>query len=137
MTTAITIGMIIIYVAIMMGIGVYTSRQARSVNDFVLGGRNVGSWLTAFAYGTSYFSAVVFIGYAGQFGWNYGVSATWVGIGNALLGSLLAWIVLGKRTRIMTQSLGAKTMPEYFKGTENSRCADCIHLPDSLYRVCI
>ena len=121
MTTAITIGMIIIYVAIMMGIGVYTSRQARSVNDFVLGGRNVGSWLTAFAYGTSYFSAVVFIGYAGQFGWNYGVSATWVGIGNALLGSLLAWIVLGKRTRIMTQSLGAKTMPEYFERRWNSK----------------
>ena len=115
MTTAITIGMIIIYVAIMMGIGVYTSKQAKSVNDFVLGGRNVGSWLTAFAYGTSYFSAVVFIGYAGQFGWSYGVSAAWVGVGNALLGSALAWVVLGKRTRIMTQSLGAKTMPEYFE----------------------
>ena len=66
--------MIIIYVAIMMGIGVYTSKQAKSVNDFVLGGRNVGSWLTAFAYGTSYFSAVVFIGYAGQFGWKYGIA---------------------------------------------------------------
>ena len=106
MTTAITIGMIIIYVAIMMGIGVYTARQTRSVSDFVLGSHSVGSWLTAFAYGTSYFSAVVFIGYAGQFGWTYGVSAAWVGVGNALLGSLLAWIVLGRRTRIMTQSLG-------------------------------
>lgn len=121
MTTAITIGMIIIYVAIMMGIGVYTSKQTHSVSDFVLGGRNVGSWLTAFAYGTSYFSAVVFIGYAGQFGWSYGVSAAWVGIGNALLGSALAWIVLGKRTRIMTQSLGAKTMPEYFELRWNSK----------------
>ena len=79
MTTAITIGMIIIYVAIMMGIGVYTARQTRSVSDFVLGGHSVGSWLTAFAYGTSYFSAVVFIGYAGQFGWTYGVSAAWDG----------------------------------------------------------
>ena len=113
MTTAITIGMIIIYVAIMMGIGVYTARQTRSVSDFVLGGHSVGSWLTAFAYGTSYFSAVVFIGYAGQF--------AWVGIGNALLGSLLAWIVLGRRTRIMTQSLGAKTMPEYFEKRWNSK----------------
>lgn len=121
MTTAITIGMIIIYVAIMMGIGVYTARQTRSVSDFVLGGHSVGSWLTAFAYGTSYFSAVVFIGYAGQFGWTYGVSAAWVGVGNALLGSLLAWIVLGRRTRIMTQSLGAKTMPEYFEKRWNSK----------------
>lgn len=121
MTTAITIGMIVLYVAIMMGIGVYTAKQTRSVNDFVLGGRNVGSWLTAFAYGTSYFSAVVFIGYAGQFGWSYGVSAAWIGIGNALLGSLLAWIVLGRRTRIMTQSLGAKTMPEYFERRWDSK----------------
>lgn len=121
MTTAITIGMIIIYVAIMMGIGVYTAKQTRSVNDFVLGGRNVGSWLTAFAYGTSYFSAVVFIGYAGQFGWNYGISAIWVGIGNAVLGSLLAWVVMGRRTRIMTQALGAKTMPEYFERRWNSK----------------
>ena len=114
MTTAITIGMIIIYVAIMMGIGVYTARQTRSVSDFVLGGHSVGSWLTAFAYGTSYFSAVVFIGYAGQFGWTYGVSAAWVGIGNALLGSLLAWAVLGRRTRIMSQHLDSATMPEFF-----------------------
>ncbi len=121
MTTAITIGMIIIYVAIMMGIGMYTAKQTRSVNDFVLGGRNVGSWLTAFAYGTSYFSAVVFIGYAGQFGWQYGVSAAWIGVGNAVLGSLLAWFVLGKRTRIMTQSFGAKTMPEFFEHRWDSK----------------
>lgn len=121
MTTAITVGMIIIYVAIMMGIGVYTSKQTKNVNDFVLGGRNVGSWLTAFAYGTSYFSAVVFIGYAGQFGWSYGVSAAWIGVGNAVIGSLLAWIILGRRTRMMTQSLEAKTMPEYFERRWNSK----------------
>lgn len=94
MTTSITLGMLMVYIAIMMGIGLYTSRKTKSVSDFVLGGRNVGSWLTAFAYGTSYFSAVVFIGYAGQFGWSYGVSAAWIGIGNAVIGSALAWIVL-------------------------------------------
>ena len=68
-----TIIILVVYIAIMLGIGFYASRKTSSVSDFVLGGRNVGSWLTAFAYGTSYFSAVVFIGYAGQFGWNYGV----------------------------------------------------------------
>ncbi len=82
MTTSITIIMLVIYIGIMMIIGIYTSRKTKSVSDFVLGGRNVGSWLTAFAYGTSYFSAVVFIGYAGQFGWSYGVSAAWIGIGH-------------------------------------------------------
>ncbi len=84
------------------------------MDGFVLGGRSVGPWLTAFAYGTSYFSAVVFVGYAGQFGWRYGVSATWAGIGNAIIGSLLAWAVLGRRTRIMTQHLDSATMPDFF-----------------------
>lgn len=117
----ITIAMLVIYIAVMLGIGIYTSRKTKSVSDFVLGGRGVGSWLTAFAYGTSYFSAVVFIGYAGQFGWSYGISAAWIGIGNAILGSALAWIVLGKRTRMMTKHLNAKTMPEYFEKRFDSR----------------
>ena len=97
-----------------IGIGVYARRHATDVNGFVLGGRSVGPWLTAFAYGTSYFSAVVFVGYAGQFGWKYGLASTWVGIGNAVLGSLLAWIVLGRRTRVMTVHLSAATMPDFF-----------------------
>ena len=81
---------LIIYFAVMIGIGLYCRKHATDVNGFVLGGRSVGPWLTAFAYGTSYFSAVVFVGYAGQFGWKYGISATWAGIGNAIIGSLLA-----------------------------------------------
>ncbi|MBQ8298244.1 MAG: sodium/solute symporter [Ruminococcus sp.] len=110
-----------VYIAVMIGIGFYTSRKTKSANDFMLGGRNVGSWLTAFSYGTTYFSAVVFIGYAGQFGWNYGVSATWIGIGNAVLGSMLPWLILGKRTRLMSNHLGAKTMPEYFERRFDSK----------------
>lgn len=104
-----------VYIAVMILIGFYTSKRTKSTDDFVLGGRSVGSWLTAFSYGTTYFSAVVFIGYAGQFGWNYGISATWIGIGNATLGCLIPWFVLGKRTRLMSNHLGAKTMPEYFE----------------------
>ena len=105
---------LIIYFAVMIGIGLYCRKHATDVNGFVLGGRSVGPWLTAFAYGTSYFSAVVFVGYAGQFGWKYGISATWAGIGNAIIGSLLAWVVLGRRTRIMSQHLNSATMPQFF-----------------------
>lgn len=104
----------IIFFAVTIGIGVYSRRQANSVEGFVLGGRSVGGWLTAFAYGTSYFSAVVFVGYAGQFGWKYGLSSSWIGVGNAIIGSLLAWIVLGRRTKLMTQSINSRTMPDFF-----------------------
>lgn len=110
-----TVIILVLYIILMLGIGFYTSRRNKSLNDFILGGRGVGSWLTAFAYGTSYFSAVVFIGYAGQFGWSYGIASTWIGIGNAIIGSLLAWIVLGKRTRTISKHLDAKTMPEFFE----------------------
>ena len=112
---AATFVILAVYVIVMVSIGVYTSKRTKSTEDFLLGGRSVGSWLTAFSYGTTYFSAVVFIGYAGQFGWSYGVSATWVGIGNALIGSLIPFFLIGRRTRLMSNHLGAKTMPEYFE----------------------
>ena len=110
----IKIAMLIIFFAVMAGVGVYARRHTSSVDGFVLGGRSAGPWLTAFAYGTSYFSAVVFVGYAGQFGWKYGIASTWIGIGNAVIGSLLAWVVLGRRTKIMTQHLQSRTMPDFF-----------------------
>ena len=111
---AVKVLLLVIFFAVMIGIGIYARRHATNVNGFVLGGRSVGPWLTAFAYGTSYFSAVVFVGYAGQFGYLYGMASTWIGIGNALLGSLLAWVVLGRRTRIMTKHLKSMTMPDFF-----------------------
>lgn len=106
--------MLVVFFAVLVYVGIRCRKNATDVNSFVLGGRSVGPWLTAFAYGTSYFSAVIFIGYAGQFGWKFGVASTWIGIGNAILGSLMAWIVLGKKTRNMTQRLDSKTMPEFF-----------------------
>ena len=114
MDLAIKLVMLLLFFGVMIGIGLYCRRHATDVNGFVLGGRSVGPWLTAFAYGTSYFSAVVFVGYAGQFGWKYGIAATWAGLGNAFIGSLLAWAVLGRRTRVMTQHLDSATMPEFF-----------------------
>ena len=47
---------LIVFFAVMVGVGLYSRKHATNVNDFVLGNRSVGPWLTAFAYGTSYFS---------------------------------------------------------------------------------
>ncbi len=121
MDMAIKLGMLVVFFGIMLGTGFYCRKHSTDVNGFVLGGRSVGPWLTAFAYGTSYFSAVVFVGYAGQFGWKYGIAATWAGIGNALIGSLMAWAVLGRRTRVMSQHLDSATMPQFFENRFDSR----------------
>ncbi len=117
----IKLSMLLVFFAVMIFVGLYCRRHATDVNGFVLGGRQVGPWLTAFAYGTSYFSAVIFVGYAGQFGWKFGVASTWIGIGNAIIGSLLAWVVLGRRTRLMSHHFDSATMPEFFGARFDSK----------------
>ncbi len=118
---AIKIVLLLVFFAVFVCVGIICRKQSRDVNGFVLGGRTVGPWLTAFAYGTSYFSAVIFVGYAGQFGWSFGLASTWIGLGNAFIGSLLPWAILGRRTRIMTQHLNSRTMPDFFGQRYGSR----------------
>ncbi|MDR1016248.1 MAG: sodium/solute symporter [Coriobacteriales bacterium] len=113
--------LVVAFFGVAIAIGLGSRKVARSVEGFVLGGRKVGPWLSAFSYGTSYFSAVIFIGYAGQFGWKFGIAASWIGIGNAILGSLLAWWVLGPRVRRMSQRLQAQTMPDFLGKRYHSR----------------
>ena len=128
MSVVLTSVLLVLFFAVMIAIGVLCRRHSTDVGGFVLGGRAVGPWLTAFAFGTSYFSAVIFVGYAGQFGWQFGLASTWIGLGNAFIGSLLAWVVLGRRTRVMTQSLGARTMPDFFGrryGSDALKIAAC------------
>lgn len=111
----ITYVVIALFVAVMVGVGIASRKKTRDINEFFLGGRDVGPWLSAFAYGTTYFSAVLFVGYAGKIGYGFGLSSLWIAVGNALVGSLLAWVVLAKRTRLMTTRLGAMTVPSFFK----------------------
>ena len=110
-TQILTTIFVVLFFGLMLGIGFYCRKHSTSVDSFVLGSRSVGPWLTAFAFGTSYFSAVIFVGYAGQFGYSFGIASTWIGLGNAFIGSLLAWNVLGRRTRVMTQHIDSKLCP--------------------------
>jgi SSS family solute:Na+ symporter len=111
----IAIIMVSIFVMMMIVVGFWGMKKTATLNDFFLGGRNIGPFVSAFAYGTSYFSAVIFIGFAGQFGWKYGFNVLWIALGNALIGSFLAWMFLGRRTRVMSQNLNAMTMPEFLQ----------------------
>lgn len=116
-----TIIALCIYALSMVLIGCISYGKSKTLDGFLIGGRNIGAWVTAFAYGTTYFSAVVFVGYAGQHGWNIGIGSIWIGIGNAVLGCLLSWLLFANRTRKMTKKLNAKTMPEYFEKRYNSK----------------
>ena len=111
----VTIVALVIFSILMIGIGIYSLSKTKTMDGFLLGSRKIGAWVSAFAYGTSYFSAVIFIGYAGKHGWDIGFAGMWIGIGNAILGCLLAWLILAKRTRTMTHTLNVKTMPEFFE----------------------
>lgn len=121
---------LVLYALSMVGVAIYTKNRSKSVNDFLLAGKKgLNGWMSAFSYGTTYFSAVIFIGYAGNFGRQYGLSSVWIGVSNALLGALLAWYVLAKRTKNMTMRLQAKTMPDFFEkryGSKNLKLISAI-----------
>ncbi|MBQ6557979.1 MAG: sodium:solute symporter, partial [Clostridia bacterium] len=121
LTQTVTVIALALFALLMVCIGVFSSLRTKTIDGFLLGNRSIGPWVSAFAYGTSYFSAVVFVGYAGQHGWNIGIGSLWIGIGNAVLGCLVAWMLLARRTRTMTHTLKSKTMPEFFESRFNSK----------------
>ena len=116
-----TVVALCIYTAVMIFIGCISYGKSKTLDGFLIGGRKIGAWATAFAYGTTYFSAVVFVGYAGQHGWNIGIGAIWIGVGNAVLGCLLSWLLFANRTRKMTKKLNARTMPDFFEKRYDSK----------------
>lgn len=120
MEKAVIWGTIAVYILALVVIGVVSGRKSKSIADFTVGGRNAGAWLSALSYGTAYFSAVMFVGYAGKTGLGFGLWGVLAGIGNAVFGSLLAWAVLARKTRDVSDRLKLKTMPEFFEKRYNS-----------------
>ena len=117
---------IILYVVVMLCVGYWSMRRTKNVGDFFLGGRTLGPWMSAFAYGTTYFSAVLFIGYAGKLGWGFGIHTMWIVLGNTLIGTFLAWKLLAGRTHEMTVRLKALTMPEFLGTRYDSKTMQVI-----------
>jgi Na+/proline symporter len=120
MSPIIYISLVVLYVFVMLAVGYWCMQRTKNVGDFFLGGRTLGPWMSAFAYGTTYFSAVLFIGYAGRLGWGFGIQTMWIVIGNTFVGTFLAWYVLAGRTREMTARLNALTMPAFLRARYNS-----------------
>ena len=116
----IQISMLVLYILMMVVVAYVCRKKSSTLDDFFLGGRGLGGWMSAFSYGTTYFSSVIFIGYAGKFGWSMGLSCILIGVGNALIGTLLAWKVLANKTRMLTRELDAVTMPDFFAKRYNS-----------------
>ena len=104
-----------IFLVLMILVGIWGMKKTETLSDFLIGGRSIGPWFSAFAYGATYFSAVLFIGFAGKLGWGFGLNCLWIAGGNALIGSLLAWLILARKTRRMTVNLDALTMPEFLQ----------------------
>lgn len=107
------IGVLAVYLGLLGLIGYGLRRRSRSAVDFAIGGRSVGPWVTAISFVAAYYSSVVIIG-GGAFGWRFGLSTLWVGGANVLLGTTLAWIVLGRRVRLFTENLDVLTLPGFF-----------------------
>jgi len=120
MNPIIYVSIVVLYVIVMLLVGYWCMKRTKTVGDFFLGGRTLGPWMSAFAYGTTYFSAVLFIGYAGRLGWGFGIQTMWIVVGNTFVGTFLAWLILAGRTREMTARLNALTMPEFLRARYGS-----------------
>jgi solute:Na+ symporter, SSS family len=109
------------YAALTLGIGYLGLKKSRTFTDFFLGGRSVGPLMSAFTYAAAYFSAVLFIGFAGRVGWGFGLSGLWIAAANTVVGVLGVWALLGKRIRRMSIDLQVTTMPEFLEKRYGSR----------------
>ncbi|MBU2651246.1 MAG: sodium/solute symporter [Bacteroidetes bacterium] len=111
---------IALYALMIIIIGLMGLKKTKSFSDFFLGGGNIGPWMTAFSYGTAYFSAVLFIGFAGKIGWGFGYSGLWIALINGLVGVFTVWFLLGWKIKKMATEYQVSTISEYLEKRYNS-----------------
>ena len=112
---------LIIYFAILFGIGIVASRRIRSLKDYYLGGKNLGPWVAAFSARATGESGWLILGVTGM-GAMMGVSAFWVVIGE-VLGVFISWQFMAKKFKRLADEYDAITIPDYlvsrFQSTSN------------------
>ncbi|MBP8172732.1 MAG: sodium/proline symporter PutP [Aeromonadaceae bacterium] len=103
----------VIYILAMIGIGFAAWRYTRNLSDYILGGRSLGSFVTAMSAGASDMSGWLLLGLPGAV-FASGISESWIAIG-LILGAWFNWLFVAGRLRIYTEiSHNALTLPDYF-----------------------
>ena len=103
----------VIYILAMIGIGFAAWRYTRDLSDYILGGRSLGSFVTAMSAGASDMSGWLLLGLPGAV-YASGISESWIAIG-LILGAWFNWQFVAGRLRVYTEiTRNALTLPDYF-----------------------
>lgn len=103
---------LIAYMALMLLIGLWAARRVKSSEDWFVGGREMGPWITALAHGSSSVGGGMYI--AGpQYGWEAGASSLWAAPGD-VFGPLLNFGIIARRMRRYTEKTKSLTIPDFF-----------------------
>lgn len=104
-------GILVGYLALLAVIGWYSSKKTKSLEDFLVAGRSINSVLLGLSFGVTYFSAVLLVG-GGLQSYEWGLSTLWIAAINVFVGVFLAFVFFGRRTKGLSQHLGAMTIPD-------------------------
>ena len=118
-----TLSALILYMLVIIGIGVfYRQRANKSSEDFFIGGRTLGPWISALSAEASDMSGWLLMGLPGVAYWSGLSDAAWTAIGLAI-GTYLNWLIVAKRLRVYSIVAGdAITVPDYICLLYTSRC---------------
>lgn len=103
-----------LYFVILLALGIIAWRRTQDLSDYILGGRKLGSGVTALSAGASDMSGWLLLGLPG-YAYLAGLEAGWIALG-LLIGTWANWLVVSRRLRVATESLdNSLTLPDYFE----------------------